>query len=151
MNGSREQILQNYYEQFKDSEWAYFLIPKLNPKSLNEENISKILDSNIKKAPLKSVISFLKKTFSKKYPKAVKGIAIKPHATKNDIAYQIVKFVGLSHPYNNKDEQNDYTESEDSESEYETEEQDSYSEWEPESDYNEDNDEDIRAYKLKEN
>ena len=101
MNESKEQIVQKYYEQFKANEWANYLIPKLNPKSVNDENISIILDSNIKKAPLKSLTSFLKKTFTKKYPTAVKHIVVKPQTSKSEIAYQIVRFVDLSHPYSN--------------------------------------------------
>ena len=101
MSESREQILQNYYKQFKNNEWAYFLISKLDPKKTVDENISIIINSNIKKAPLKSVISFLKKTFSKKYINAVKAFVVKPHMSKTELAYQILEFVGLSHPYNN--------------------------------------------------
>ena len=98
MTEEKEQILQNYYEQFKTNEWAYFLIPKLNPNSVTDENISIILESNIKNAPLKSVISFLKKKFSKKYKKASKCLAVKRQASKTEIACQLVKFVVLSHP-----------------------------------------------------
>ena len=102
MSESREQILQNYYKQFKNNEWAYFLISKLDPKKTVDENISIIINSNIKKAPLKSVISFLKKTFSKKYINAIKAFVVKPHISNTELAYQIVEFVCLSHPYNNE-------------------------------------------------
>ena len=47
------------------------------------------------------MISFLKKTFSKKYINAVKAFVVKPHMSKTELAYQILEFVCLSHPYNN--------------------------------------------------
>ena len=65
MAETREQILQKYYEQFKSNEWAYFLTPKIDPKSANDENVLTIINSNIKKSPLKSLISFLKDIFQK--------------------------------------------------------------------------------------
>ena len=160
MNESKEQIVQKYYEQFKANEWANYLIPKLNPKSVNDENISIILDSNIKKAPLKSLTSFLKKTFTKKYPTAVKHIVVKPQTSKSEIAYQIVQFVDLSHPYSNnyvnkehivnevqKDNENTTKYDEDSESEEDSEKEESFSEWEPESDDNDEEEEDTRLSK----
>ena len=101
MAETREQILQKYYEQFKSNEWAYFLIPKIDPKSANDENVSTIINSNIKKSPLKSLILFLIKTFSKKYKQEVKCLVLEPQTSKTEMAYQIVKFVGLTYPCNN--------------------------------------------------
>ena len=90
--------IEAYHEQFKDNEWAHFLIPQIDFTKDVESNIEIIIESNIKKAPLKTLVSFLLKNFSKKYPKAVEGLEIKQNCTKNDHANQIIKFVSLSHP-----------------------------------------------------
>ena len=58
-----------------------------------------MLSSNIKKEPLKSVVTFLKKNFSDKYPKAVESLVVKVNATKVDLAGLIISFVQLSQPH----------------------------------------------------
>ena len=109
MTDTIKDNIQAYHEQFKDNEWAHFLIPQIDFTKDIESNISAIIESNIKKAPLKTTVSFLAKNFAIKYPKAVVGLEIKQNATKNELACQIIKFVSLSHP-ETKDKMNTFKE-----------------------------------------
>ena len=92
-------MADEYNNQFKENEWAYFLIPKIDLSSRDKDfSISTVLSSNIKKAPLIAVVNFLLKNFSDKYPKAVEGLGVKQNSTKVELAGQIVDFVQLSRP-----------------------------------------------------
>ena len=99
MAGKTEHSTEPYYDQFKDNEWAYFLIPQINLTKGEEFNISIIVDSNIKKAPLKALVSYLNKRYAKKYEKVIKELEIKPNASKTELASFIIKFVCLTHPH----------------------------------------------------
>ena len=99
MAGITEHSTKPYYDQFKDNEWAYFLIPQINLTKGEEFNISIIVDSNIKKAPLKALVSYLNKRYAKKYEKVIEELEIKPNASKTELASFVIKFVCLTHPY----------------------------------------------------
>ena len=74
-------MADEYNNQFKENEWAYFLIPKIDLSSRDKDfSISTVLSSNIKKAPLIAVVNFLLKNFSDKYPKAVEGLGVKQNS-----------------------------------------------------------------------
>ena len=91
-------MADTYNNQFKENEWANFLIPKIDLSRDKDYSISNILSSNIKKAPLVAVVNFLLKNFSEKYPNAVKGLGVKQNTTKVELAGQIINFVQLSQP-----------------------------------------------------
>ena len=92
------QRLEPYNDLFKENEWAYFLISKIDLRRQNDVNISVLLSTNIKKGPLINVVSFLKKSFTESYPNAVQGLTFKQSATKVELANLIIKFVRQSQP-----------------------------------------------------
>ena len=98
-HSSMAEKLKAYVDQFQENEWANFLIPRIDLTNSRDLNISILLSSNIKKEPLKSVVTFLKKNFSDKYPKAVESLVVKVNATKVDLAGLIISFVQLSQPH----------------------------------------------------
>ena len=89
---------KSYFDEFKDNEWAYFLFPRINLAKDRDENIAVILNSNIRKNPLQDIVTFLKRKFNEKYPKAVEKLVIKPNVTKTDLAGLLVSFVQYSKP-----------------------------------------------------
>ena len=91
-------MADTYNNQFKENEWANFLIPKIDLSRDKDYSISNILSSNIKKAPLVAVVNFLQKNFAEKYPNAVEGLGVKQNTTKVELAGQIINFVQLSQP-----------------------------------------------------
>ena len=99
MNETIKESIRSYYEQFKSNEWAYFLIPQINYSKGKDFNVNKIMESNIKKAPLKSVVLFLAKHLTEEYKQVTGGIDIKPNASKTELATIVIEVVGLSHPY----------------------------------------------------
>ena len=100
MNNEKE--ITTYHQQFKGNEWAYFLIPQIDIEKGLAHNTGVIINSNIKRAPLKTVVSYLAKNFHEKYPEAVEKLSLKPNPTKIDIATDIIKFVELSQPRGNR-------------------------------------------------
>ena len=103
MNETIKESIKSYHEQFKSNEWAYFLIPQINFTKGKNFNINKIIDSNIKKTPLKSLVSFLAKHFPEEYKQATEGLEPKQNASKAELANIIIEVVGLSHPYPHED------------------------------------------------
>ena len=87
-----------YFDQFKENEWALFLFPRINLAKDRDENIATILNSNIRKNPLMDVVTFLKRKFIEKYPKAVEKLVIKNNVTKTDLAGLLVSFIQFSKP-----------------------------------------------------
>ena len=146
-NKNYHKQFKNYHEQFKDNEWAYYLIPKIQPSKGNDFNIGVIINSNIKRAPLKSVIRYIIKKFNEKYPQAIENLNVKTNATKVELANDLVKFVSLSQPhfiYLEEREENKRTEQlsfeDDDEMGKENEENNNTesntdSEWEPDTEY----------------
>ena len=92
------QRLEPYNELFKDNEWAYFLISRINLSQEKDLNISILLSSNIKKGPLTTVVTYLRKNFSETYPKAVEGLVFKQNTTKVELISLIIEFVRLTQP-----------------------------------------------------
>ena len=92
------EIMKLYFDQFKENEWAYFLFPRINLAKDRDENIATILNSNIRKNPLLDVVTFLKRKFIEKYPKAVEKLVIKNNVTKTDLAGLLVSFIEFSKP-----------------------------------------------------
>ena len=99
MSETIKESIRSYYEQFKSNKWAHFLIPQINYNKGKDFNINKIMESNIKKEPLKSVVSFLAKHLAEEYKQVTDGIEIKPNASKTELATIVIEVVGLSHPY----------------------------------------------------
>ena len=98
---NREEEIKTYCHQFKGNDWAYYLITQLEIEKGTDHNVAKIIDSNIKRAPLKSLVTYITKNFHEKYPKAVEKISLKPNPSKVELATDVIKFVELSIPRHN--------------------------------------------------
>ena len=94
----QDQRLEPYNDLFKDNEWAYFLISRVDLSKETDLNISILLSTNIKKGPLLAVVTYLKNNFSETYPKAVEGLVFKQNDTKVKLAGLIIGFVRLTQP-----------------------------------------------------
>ena len=92
---------EEYSDQFVDSKWGHYLIRRIDPSKNRDPNLALLLDSKIKKEPLKGVVDFLKNNFAVKYPRAVEILvnSKKPNINKNDLANQIIDFVLQTIPH----------------------------------------------------
>ena len=96
MSDSRE----DYNDQFTGSNWAHYLIRRVDPSKDGDTNLAVLLDSKIKITPLKAVVNFLKTNFAIKYPDFVEPLNTgKPTKTKTELANQIIDFVKKTVPH----------------------------------------------------
>ena len=71
-----------YNDQFVGNDWAHYLIRRVHASNSKDINLAIILDTKIKKDPLKNVVDFLKKNFTEKYPNAAEVFNAKKVVTK---------------------------------------------------------------------
>lgn len=94
-----DNIRENYNNLFSENTHAFQLITRVDNTQDRDENLALLLSSSIKKDPLKAVVSYLKETFTEKFPAAIAGLDPKiKNITKADLFNQILDFVSKSLP-----------------------------------------------------
>ena len=93
------KMLETYNDQFTESSWAHYIISRVDSSKDRDHNIAIVLDTKIKRDPLKAVIKFLK-TFTEHYPEAVEQLVFdKSSPNKDEMINKIINFVELSKPH----------------------------------------------------
>ena len=77
---------EEYNDQFVGNDWAHYLIRRIDPSKSKDTNLAILLNTGIKKVPLKKVVDFLKNNFAAKYPKAVEVFVKKANLRKSDLS-----------------------------------------------------------------
>ena len=97
MSALREQ----YNDQFVGHDWAHYLIRRIDLSKNRDANMAILLNSGIKKDPLKAVVTYLKGSFDDMYHEACDQLVTKkPTTTKSELVNLVIDFVSQTLPYN---------------------------------------------------
>lgn len=91
---------ETYNDQFAENQWAHYLIRRIDLAKDNDAILARLNNTQIKKKPLKTVITYLKSSFAAKYPNAVEDLSVKKaNITKNELFGQLIKFAEVTFPH----------------------------------------------------
>ena len=98
-----------YNDQFAENQWAHYLIRRVNLEKTRDAQLAILKNTQIKKNPLASAVTYLKNSFATKYPEAVLELnPKKPGLTMMEMFTQMLNFVERTLPHTCLRCKNDY-------------------------------------------